>query len=737
MQNSLNFKRHKKTEIMKKLLLTLGCFICLLSQIIAQTDGITYQAVIISPNVLELPGIDSEDNYLPSTTIAIRFTIYDSGNQIEFQEVQITETDEFGRINLLIGDGDHDYFKEISWDGTPKDLKVEIDFDAGNNFETMSRERLTFLPFAYHRNITATGTLTVDDRTFLNGELQVEGPTNLNSTLNVNNGNATNLTGNLSVDGVTNLNEAFNVNNNSPTNLSGDVTVNGSSLLNGTLDVIGQTTLNDLRVNGEANFGDLSAANLTVTESTTISGQTFIDGQNSSIILTGQGATDTGLGKYRHPVIIQGSDYGLAIQVNGSRNNNTNFITFYDDTREIPWGRIEGETPAEFTNNADYNFDQSSLNYDIYDAGIDGLFAAADVYAALTGTAMALSSSTGCAGLGACVTAPIPSMIFKYTTESVVVTIQAVTAGAGIFIAIDNKNEYNSIKEANQGVTYASGAGDYAEYLMRQNNSEKMTYGDIVGVTGGKISKAVENAERFMVVSYKPIVLGNMPQENRIKDYEKVAFMGQVPVKVFGKVQIGDYIIPSGKNDGVGIAVSPNKIDLKDIKNIVGIAWSENNDMASLNYINVAIGINTNDNNHIVEALEHKINKQQEELNNLKTLVNEILETLTIKEKTSNTKATLPDDDTATTHQNHRKYEIIESDESDIIYFEITKEDIENAVVAAEEAMRESGMYEANIEVWNKLKTDQKFRNDFINELVTKLQKQIHYHKQIDKGRKN
>ena len=91
---------------MKKVLLTLICCICLAGQILSQTDGITYQAVIISPDALELPGVDSENNYLPNTTIAVRFTIYDSGNQLEFQEVQITETDEFGRLKLLIGDAE-------------------------------------------------------------------------------------------------------------------------------------------------------------------------------------------------------------------------------------------------------------------------------------------------------------------------------------------------------------------------------------------------------------------------------------------------------------------------------------------------------------------------------------------------------------------------------------------------------------------------------------------------------
>lgn len=721
---------------MKKIL-TLLSFLCLIQQVVAQTDGITYQAVIISPDALELPGVDSEGNYLPNTTIAVRFTIYDQFNQLEFQEVQITDTDAFGRINLLIGDGNHDYFKEMNWDGTPKDLKVEIDFNAGNDFTLMSRERLTFLPYAFHRNITATGTLTVDDRTFLNGELEVEGPTTLESTLDVINGNATHLSGSLDVDGETNLNAPFNVNNASPTNLSGTLSVSGNTNLEATLDVIGLTTLNDLTVNGEASFGDLSAENLTVNESATLNGTIRLDGMGSQIKLISN-MTEQSQAIWNHPVLIDGGNNGLAIRVKGSRNNNTNFITFFDETITTSWGRIEGEREDEFTNNADYNFDIRSLDYDKLDAGIDALFAGADIYAAVTGTAMAFSSSTGCAGIGACVTAPIPSMIFKYTTESVVVTIQAVTATTGIVIAFDNKNDYQDIKVELQGVTYASGAGDYAEYLLREDLDETMTYGDIVGVKAGKISKHTDHAERMMVVSYKPIVLGNMPQENEEQNYEKVAFMGQVPVKVFGKVNKGDYIIPSGKHDGLGVAVSPEKITLKDINKIVGTAWTESKDMLGLNLINVVVGINTNDNNRIVEALESKVHTQQLELNNLKDKVNEILELLSGKVDDKVEEISHNEDAVVKKSTHHeRKYEVIEKAETDIIYFEITREDIENAIVEAEVQMKEFGIYEANKDVWNKLKTDAKFKTDFINELHSNLQKQMHYHKELDKDERH
>ena len=131
---------------MKRLL---SIFLILVSSIslFAQTDGISYQAVIIDPNAKEIPGIEVEGNILPNTSIAIRFTIFDATNSEEFSEVQITETDQFGMINLTIGLVNHDDFTLISWDGTAKDLRVDIDFTGtGTEFLDLSRQELLGAP---------------------------------------------------------------------------------------------------------------------------------------------------------------------------------------------------------------------------------------------------------------------------------------------------------------------------------------------------------------------------------------------------------------------------------------------------------------------------------------------------------------------------------------------------------------------------------------------------------------
>ena len=771
---------------MKKIL-TLTFFILLMSQAFAQTDGISYQAVIISPESLELPGVDSEGNYLPNTTIAIRFTIYDSGNQIEFQEVQITDTDEFGRINLLIGDAEHDYFKEISWDGTPKDLKVEIDFDAGNNFETMSRERLTFLPYAYHRNITATGTLTVDDRTYLNGELQVEGPTNLSSTLDVNNGNPTNLSGNLTVEGETNLNNAFNVNNGSLSTLTGDLNVNGNTALDGTLNVLGLTTLNDLTVNGEASFGDLTAEVLQVTDSTNLNGGLNITSDSQVKITSTVEGSERDIKNY--PLLVEGGNQGIAIKVNtvGALNEN-NFISFWDETPPnavspyeisgfnaaigdvfevvglddtgifdalnanpesgantvsgiaLPdangpmlWGRIEGETDSnEFSNNADYNLEKLSTYYDVIDGALDLIWQGLDIISQGGDFAAALSSSTGCAGLGACVTAPIPSLIINETADNIIEGLKTAATIVNQVFAGYMLSAFDNNKERFKGVSYASGAGDYAEYLERFDRNESMSYGDIVGLNGGKISKNTSSAQRMMVISFKPAVLGALPQPDQEQFYEKVAFMGQVPVKVIGKVSIGDYIIPSGNNDGLGIALSPEKVTTQNIKSIVGVAWESSNDQFGYNLINTAVGINNNDNNVIVEKLQNQVTSQAQEIENLKNLLTKTIERLDAIE---NGKALVVQGSVNTTNQaqniahDGRHYE----EENGIIYFEISDDEIEKALVLVEKMMQEQEFTKSQRYIWKKIKEDAEFKSKFLGKIKEEMQRHIHYHKEVNK----
>lgn len=123
------------------------------SAIFAQTQGITYQAVILNPEGQNIPGYNNQRAPLANKTICIRFNIY-SGTTLEYQETHLTTTDEFGMVNLVIGNGTPvggtaSTFSGIVWSGAPKHLIVEVDVKANcTNFIEISNQPLTAVPYA-------------------------------------------------------------------------------------------------------------------------------------------------------------------------------------------------------------------------------------------------------------------------------------------------------------------------------------------------------------------------------------------------------------------------------------------------------------------------------------------------------------------------------------------------------------------------------------------------------------
>jgi hypothetical protein len=94
------------------------------------------------------------------------------------------------------------------------------------------------------------------------------------------------------------------------------------------------------------------------------------------------------------------------------------------------------------------------------------------------------------------------------------------------------------------GVSNVDGdtGADYAECLEKSDPNEGFTAGQIVGVHGGKITKVTEGADQVLPVSLAPAVLGNMPPDNEKDLYEKIGFMGQVPVLIWGKAKVGQIL---------------------------------------------------------------------------------------------------------------------------------------------------------------------------------------------------
>ncbi len=314
-------------------------------------------------------------------------------------------------------------------------------------------------------------------------------------------------------------------------------------------------------------------AELDVAGDAIIGGQLTVNTGNTDqvkIVSTNSTINQSSSGSY--PLYISGAKAGILIRVTetdpGLANN---FITFWDDNPNAV-GAIEGQTVDELHNDWTYVFWQTAQSLQM----------------ALSVAAIAAD------GLG----------VDDFD--------MAIIDGLELVDIAGNWSAQAFQLEIEQGISYTSGSADYAEWLPRMSLAEQMAPGDIVGVVGGKITKQTTGVNQLMVISSAPMVLGNVPEAGKEKDYEKVAFMGQVPVRVRGIVNIGDYIIASGNNDGFGIAVGEEKMTAEDYVKMVGIAWSESRMTNGVSFINTVVSAN----NNVLAPRMAQMQRERDELKN-------------------------------------------------------------------------------------------------------------------------
>jgi uncharacterized coiled-coil protein SlyX len=324
-------------------------------------------------------------------------------------------------------------------------------------------------------------------------------------------------------------------------------------------------------------------------------------------------------------------------------------------------------------------------------------------------------------------------MIVSNTAQSIVAVANVLSTTAALIFTGVNFDDWKTYKANDNGITYESGAGDYAEYLMREQTTEDFIAGDIVGVKGGKISKNTKGADKMMVISSKPIVLGNMPSPENAKNYEKVAFLGQVPVKVFGDVHVGDYILANGNNNGVGVAVSKDKLNSNNVKNIVGIAWSESHQVAGISTINVAVGLNVNDNQKFVEELEKQIVELKNEISSTNTQLEKLVPGF--KASSSPVAATVTSISNASPaiyNKNVPEGFTAVPEESNIHYYQITRADVLSGAELAQKNMKDNGTDISNHVFWKKFNSDPSFKEETINKLLKKFEEQVDEKKKLN-----
>ena len=512
-------------------------------------------------------------------------------------------------------------------------------------------------------------------------------------------------------------------------NVGGNATIGGSMTIGGPLSLTDTTssvspTTGALKVSGGVGIGkQLYVAGLTnlgsklnVTGITTLGSTLNANGQ---VIVTANPGGGSQSAFTDYPLLVKGSTQGIAIKVNGSRSNSNNYISFWDsDNGGTMWGRIEGQTAGDLASEGEYIYDQVIF-------GLEFIIATANVVMGGIDVAGASSSTTVCAGLGVCVTAPVPSLIIAAVAKLVIQI-------ADLAVKIAEPIAYNAFKFSQIGVTYSSGSGDYAEYLLKTSPSETFQAGDIVGVTNGRISRITQGADRMMVISLKPIVLGNMPEAGKESLYEKVAFMGQVPVKVLGTVKSGDYILPSGYANGLGVAVSAANMKPEDYSRVVGIAWSDGTD-PQLNVVNLAVGLGTSDAAGLVAKQESKITELQNQLQTLQSQVDRTNQQLAklipgfeVQGGQSTGTAVVPVP--APTGQ----VTVSSPEERTVVYFEVSRDQVLEGYALAEKMMKEKGIDVEKHPFFKQINTEPGYYDKFISEIETSINKAINEKAAID-----
>jgi hypothetical protein len=138
---------------MKKLILLI--VLCLGAKSFAQTNGITYQAVILNPSGEQLPGVNNTNAPMVDKNICMQFQFIDAFSKLEYQETIQTKTDAFGMVNLVIGSGKQTAgyaasFQTIDWTSFKKSMIVSINTSGScSSFTEISNQPFTAVPFAF------------------------------------------------------------------------------------------------------------------------------------------------------------------------------------------------------------------------------------------------------------------------------------------------------------------------------------------------------------------------------------------------------------------------------------------------------------------------------------------------------------------------------------------------------------------------------------------------------------
>jgi len=123
----------------------------------ANKKTLNYQAVILDPKAIDIPGASIVGQPLNKGNVCLRFSLLNAQGGLDYEETQQVTTDEYGLVNVAIGNGTqgsnnsiYKSFESVAWNSSVKSLKVSVSYDGCNSFKQVSSQAFNYTPYALY-----------------------------------------------------------------------------------------------------------------------------------------------------------------------------------------------------------------------------------------------------------------------------------------------------------------------------------------------------------------------------------------------------------------------------------------------------------------------------------------------------------------------------------------------------------------------------------------------------------
>ncbi|MDC0644126.1 hypothetical protein OAP32_00955 [Crocinitomicaceae bacterium] len=140
------------------------CFVCIQVLLFAQApEGVNYQAVIRN----------NSGDVLSNNNVGLQISLYKNtaGGTLVYQESFQTTTDNFGLVNLVIGQGLNisGSFESVDWSNGPFFIEIATDENGGANYEVIGSQELMSVPYALYAKTAGNGPQGIQGETGAQG----------------------------------------------------------------------------------------------------------------------------------------------------------------------------------------------------------------------------------------------------------------------------------------------------------------------------------------------------------------------------------------------------------------------------------------------------------------------------------------------------------------------------------------------------------------------------------------